>query len=78
MQHEARAAADLDQQRREAGLGGMLRRTLESSALLRNKPATADAAAARRYRDPTPDIGAESLLARKLRIANARLEGQQQ
>ena len=77
MQQEARAAAELDIARRERGLGGLFRRTLESSAVLRNKAATADAAAARPFRDPAMELGYDSLLVRRVQAARARMEQQQ-
>lgn len=62
-------------ERREAGLGGLMRRTAQSSAVLRSKLTTGEAALLREYKDPSIELGRDALLATKVREATARMFG---
>lgn len=74
LQHEADAVAELDRQRREGGLGGLLRRTADALPALRGKATTAEIAAARPYRDPVYEAGEGSLLTARVHAAQARMD----
>ena len=74
LQHEADVIAQLDRERREAGLGGLVRRIVDSTPVLRGKAATADIAASRPFRDPAYELGWDSLLAQRVAAANARMD----
>jgi hypothetical protein len=71
---EAAAAEEaVERNRREAGLGGLLRRVGATSAVLRGKATTMEAAMMRGFRDPGVELGEDALLVRKYREAAARL-----
>ena len=74
LQHEADAAANLDRDRREAGFGGLLRRTVEATPVLRGKAALADVAATRPFRDPAFDVGFDALLTQRVHAATSRMD----
>lgn len=59
-------AEDAERERKETGLGGALRRTINRSPVVRNAASTVELATARPYRDPAIDTGDDSILARKV------------
>jgi hypothetical protein len=71
--HAAEEQQQVERERREGGLGGMLRRTVQNSTVLRNKATTAEAAMLKGYRDPAQELGEDSLLTRKLRDMQAKM-----
>jgi hypothetical protein len=78
IQRRALEERSLERETREAGLGGLLRRTAAASPALRSKASTLEAAARRPFRDPAADLGdrgAEGLLAVRVRETNAKLFG---
>lgn len=75
LQKQVEEEAEIERDKRETGLGGALRRAAASSAVLRSKATTVEAAARRPFRDPAVDTGDNSLLARKVREATARALG---
>lgn len=75
LQYEADAMAALDRARREAGLGGLLRRVADGWPSLSGKLSLADVAASRPYYDPSEELGPSALLAVRVRNAVARVEG---
>ena len=70
----AREAA-AEREKRETGLGGVLRRAAAASPTLRAKASTVEAASRRPFRDPALDLGEGSLLTRKVHEAAARVLG---
>ncbi len=75
LQKQVEAEAELERDKRESGLGGALRRAAATSAVLRSKATTIEAASRRPFRDPAIETGDDSLLSRKLREATARALG---
>lgn len=77
MYHFLLAAAEeeaaLERERREAGLGGFIRRTLQSNGVLRNKHTTVEAAMMRGFEDPEYKLGAGSIIVQKYRAAAGKL-----
>ena len=74
MQKETQRAAALDRERKETGLGGLLRRTITSSRVLNGKPSVVEVAASRPFRDPTYDLGEDSMLTQRVREASRKLQ----
>ena len=74
LQAEAQQTAALDRARKEEGLGGFMRRTIASSRVLHNKPSVVDVAASRPFRDPSSELGEESLLTQRVREAARKLQ----
>ena len=65
----------LEREKRETGLGGVMRRMAASSTAVRARATTVEAAARRPFRDPAWDTGDDSLLAQKVRETVARALG---
>lgn len=74
LQHEAGDVERRDRERKEAGLGGLLRRVAAAMPALRGKASLGDLHASRPYRDPAYELGLEALLAEKVGAANARMD----
>lgn len=74
LQAQASAAAEHERNRREAGLGGAMRRTLDTMTALRDKASVVEVAQAKPFRDPALDAGENSLLTAKVHAAIARIE----
>lgn len=74
LQSEASAGARQEQARREAGLGGLMRRAAEAAPWVRGRAAVVEAAAQRPFVDPGLEAGDGSLLTSRVREATARLE----
>jgi hypothetical protein len=72
---EVEAEKALEREKRETGLGGILRRTAATSSALRSRATTLEAAAQRPFRDPAFDTGDDSLIAMKLRDVMAKAAG---
>jgi hypothetical protein len=66
---------ELEREKRNSGLGGLLRRSAVESPLLRTKATTYEAAGTRSYRDPGVELGEDSLLTKKVREAGKKLWG---
>ena len=75
LQKTVEAEAEIERERRDAGLGGLLRRTAAASTALRAKATTVEVASRKPFRDPAWDTGDDSLLARKVRETAARALG---
>lgn len=75
LRKQVEAEKVLEREKRETGLGGVLRRTAAASSVLRARATTMEAAAQRPFRDPAWDTGDGSLLATKLRDALAKAGG---
>ena len=71
MSARAQQAEEIETQRREAGLGGFMRRAAASTSLLRGKAVVAEEATMRPFREPPVD--ADAMLARKVAAARAKL-----
>jgi hypothetical protein len=78
LQKRAEEEARLEHEKKEQGLGGLLRRSVADSSSFRSKLSVLDTAARRPFRDPAVEPGlGNSLLAAKVRDTNARLFGRQ-
>jgi len=63
----------IEQERLETGLGGLLRRIIKSQPVLRNKLTTIEQASVRPFRDPTDELGPDSLLSSRVNDALKKL-----
>jgi hypothetical protein len=75
LRKQVEAEKVLEREKRETGLGGVLRRTAASTSALRARATTMEAAALRPFRDPAWDTGDGSLLATKVRDALSKAGG---
>ena len=60
--------------RKEAGLGGTLRKTIEHMPALKAKPSVTEMAETKPFRDPVADAGEDALLTQKVHAAIARMD----
>lgn len=77
LQQEAADQVERERLRRETGLGGAVRKTVDRTGVLRGKLVPSEAAQMRPFRDPTIELGEDSILARKVREAANKLQQQQ-
>jgi len=73
LMYAAERDSQAEKERHETGLGGYLRKLIQSSAVLRGKPSTGEAAAMRIFRDPLDELDHESLLVQKYRESVSRM-----
>jgi hypothetical protein len=72
--HTAWEASERERLRKEAGLGGAVRRTIEKLPVVKNKPSIMETAEAKPYRDPAVDAGDDAMLTHKVHAALARMD----
>jgi len=75
LRKQVEADEAVEREKRETGLGGLLRRTAAASTAVRARATTVVAATRKPFRDPGWDRGDDSLLARKVRETTARALG---
>lgn len=69
----AEEEVERERQRREAGLGGLMRRAAATNPILKSKMTTNEAAMLRDFRDPAIELGPDALLASKVREATQKM-----
>lgn len=72
--HRAEEAKELERQRLETGLGGLARRTINSSSMLKGKLSVSDSAVTKGFKDPGAEAGENSILTAKVRNTIAKME----